>query len=137
MSAGKPFRRFGELRTCRSPRSHRAVPIEALEGRTLLSGGTAADRIIQSATTPNSRSVMVVYDVVGAALGSPVSLRIDRAATASGTGGDRRAMTVARAPALLEVIERRRDLKAARQALEEIEREGTIPWDQTKAELEL
>jgi len=39
--------------------------------------------------------------------------------------------------ALLEVIERRRDLKAARQALEEIEREGTIPWDQAKAELGL
>ena len=37
----------------------------------------------------------------------------------------------------LEVIERRRDLKAARQALEEIEREGTIPWDQAKAELGL
>jgi len=73
------------------------VPIEALEGRTLLSGGTAADLIIQSATTPGSRSVTVVYDVVGAALGSPVSLRIDRTATASGTGGARRAMTVARA----------------------------------------
>jgi prevent-host-death family protein len=39
--------------------------------------------------------------------------------------------------ALLEVIERRGDLKAARQALEEIEREGTIPWDQAKAELGL
>jgi antitoxin Phd len=37
--------------------------------------------------------------------------------------------------ALLEVIERRRDLKAARQALEEIEREGSISWDQAKAEL--
>jgi prevent-host-death family protein len=39
--------------------------------------------------------------------------------------------------ALLEVIEHRRDLKAARQALEEIEREGTIPWDQAKADLGL
>ncbi len=73
------------------------MPIEALEGRTLLSGGTAADLIIQSATTPGLRSVTVVYDVVGAALGSPVSLRIDRAATASGTGGALRAMTIARA----------------------------------------
>ena len=39
--------------------------------------------------------------------------------------------------ALLEVIERRRDLKAARQALEEVDREGSIPWDQAKAELGL
>ncbi|MGC8643716.1 MAG: type II toxin-antitoxin system Phd/YefM family antitoxin [Isosphaeraceae bacterium] len=37
--------------------------------------------------------------------------------------------------ALLELIEHRRDIKAARQALEEIEREGTIPWDQAQAEL--
>ena len=37
--------------------------------------------------------------------------------------------------ALLEVIEHRRDLKAARQALEEIEREGTMPWDEAKADL--
>jgi len=73
------------------------VPIEALEGRTLLSGGTAADLIIQLATTPGSRSVTVVYDVVSAALGSPVSLRIDRAATASGMGGAGGALTVTRA----------------------------------------
>ncbi len=37
----------------------------------------------------------------------------------------------------LQLIERRRDLKAARRALEEIEREGTIPRDQAKAELGL
>jgi prevent-host-death family protein len=38
---------------------------------------------------------------------------------------------------LLEEIERRSDLRAAREGLKELERESTIPWDQVKAELGL
>jgi len=39
--------------------------------------------------------------------------------------------------AILEAIENRHDIKAARAALEEIERDGTVPWDQVKSELGL
>ena len=38
---------------------------------------------------------------------------------------------------LLEVIENRRDLEAARRALAEIATEGAIPWEQAKKELGL
>jgi hypothetical protein len=39
--------------------------------------------------------------------------------------------------AILEAIENRHDIKAARAALEEIERDGSIPWNQVKSELGL
>lgn len=39
--------------------------------------------------------------------------------------------------ALLEEIEDREDLKAARAALREVKRKGTIPWTQIKKELGL
>ncbi len=38
---------------------------------------------------------------------------------------------------LLEKIENQIDLEDAREALEEAEREGTIPWEKIKAELGL
>ncbi len=39
--------------------------------------------------------------------------------------------------AILQAIEDRRDRKAAREALAEIEKRGTVPWEQVKAELGL
>ncbi len=39
--------------------------------------------------------------------------------------------------ALLEEIEDREDLKAARAALREVKRKGTIPWTRLKKELAL
>jgi hypothetical protein len=39
--------------------------------------------------------------------------------------------------AILEKIEDREDLKAARAALREVKRKGTIPWTQTKEDLRL
>jgi prevent-host-death family protein len=39
--------------------------------------------------------------------------------------------------ALLQAIEDSRDVQAAEAALAEIERTGTVPWDQIKAELGL
>jgi hypothetical protein len=39
--------------------------------------------------------------------------------------------------ALLEEIEDREDLKAARAALREVKRKGTIPWARLKKELSL
>jgi hypothetical protein len=39
--------------------------------------------------------------------------------------------------ALLQEVEDRSDLAEAREALAEIEREGTISWEQVKAELKL
>jgi len=37
--------------------------------------------------------------------------------------------------ALLEELEYRKDVEEARAALEEVEREGTVPWDEIKTEL--
>jgi prevent-host-death family protein len=39
--------------------------------------------------------------------------------------------------ALLQAIEDRRDARAARAALADAEKNGTVPWDQVKAELGL
>jgi prevent-host-death family protein len=38
---------------------------------------------------------------------------------------------------MLQMIEDRLDARATREALAEVEREGTVPWDQVKAELGL
>jgi prevent-host-death family protein len=39
--------------------------------------------------------------------------------------------------AFLQAVENRRDLKAARAALEDVEQNGTVSWDQIKADMGL
>src|SRR5579883_800789 len=59
-------------------------PIEALEPRLVMAGGTAGTLFLDGATSNDPGTVTVNYHIASADLGRPVTLEIDRSADASG-----------------------------------------------------